>query len=122
MKKLVDKDLGLYERLMKDIHIISSSVKRFNIFISDDEGLTIEIDFELLYDLGSVLRVRFKRVKEYSFYWNSTHNFYYVERFKLIRKTDLFYLSLDPEDESSLDISENDQDFILFSGFEAWYV
>ncbi|WP_419699085.1 hypothetical protein [Mucilaginibacter sp. NFX135] len=49
-------------------------------------------------------------------------NFYYVETYKLLKKDELFYVSFDPEDETSLDISENDQDFILFGGFEGYYI
>ncbi|WP_419788812.1 hypothetical protein HDF24_07475 [Mucilaginibacter sp. X4EP1] len=66
--------------------------------------------------------MRFKGVKEYSFYWNIRHSFYHVETYKLIKKEDLFYVSFDPEDESLLDTSEGDQDFILFSEFEGYYI
>ncbi|MGN6395783.1 MAG: hypothetical protein ACTHMI_09475 [Mucilaginibacter sp.] len=86
------------------------------------DGLVIEAEFELLYDPGSVLRLRFTEIKEYSFYWNSRFSFYNVETYKLIKKENLFYVSFDPEDETLLDISGNDQDFILFGGFEGYYI
>jgi hypothetical protein len=120
--RLIDKDDILFERLMSDIHIISSSISRINIFMTEEEGLVIEVDFELLYDASFALKLRFVRIKEYSFHWNSKHNFYYVEAYKLIKKNGLFYISFDPEDEASLDISEDDQDSILFGGFEGYYI
>jgi hypothetical protein len=120
--KLIGKDHILLERLTSDIYILSSSIKSFNIFTTDEDELIIEVVFELLYNPGSFLKLRFMGIKEYSFYWNSTYNFYYVETYKLIKKQDLFYISFDPEDETSLDISEADQDFILFNGFEGYYI
>ena len=120
--KFIGKDDVLLEQLMSNIKIISSSIRRFNIFKTDVDGLVIEADFELLYDPGSVLRLRFTEIKEYSFYWNSRFSFYNVETYKLIKKENLFYVSFDPEDETLLDISGNDQDSILFGGFEGYYI
>jgi hypothetical protein len=81
--KLIDKDHILFERLTSDIYIISSSIRGFNIFTTNEDELIIEVDFKLLYNSGSVLKLRFVGIKEYSFYWNSKHDFYYVETFKL---------------------------------------
>jgi hypothetical protein len=120
--KFIAKDDALFEQLTTSIHIISSSIQRFNIFNDGQNGLAVEVDFRLLYTPKHFLRLRFLAVKEYSFYWNSEYNFYNVETYKLVKKGELFYISFDPEDEASPKISENDQDSILFSGFEGYYI
>lgn len=40
----------------------------------------------------------------------------------MLKKNDLYYMSFDPENESSLDISESDQNFILFGDFEGYCI
>jgi hypothetical protein len=119
--EFIGKDHALFEQLNK-IYIISSTIRRFNIFTTDDSKLVVELEFQLRYAPGAILKLRFLEIKEYSFYWNSKYNFYYIETYKLLKKNDLFYLSFDPEDETTLDISENDQDFILFGSFEGYYM
>jgi len=119
--EFIGKDHALFEQLNK-IYIISSSIRRFNIFTTDDDKLVVEVEFKLLYDPGAILKLRFLGIKEYSFYWSSIYHFYYVETYTLIKKDNLFYICFDPEDESSLDILEGDQDFILFGSFEGYYM
>lgn len=121
--KVIGKDDVLFGRLSKDIYIVSSSIRSFNIFVDNkDDKLIIEIDFKLLYNLDSILKLRFVGIKEYSFSWNSTHSFYYIETYKLIKKENHFYISFDPEDEVLSGISENDRDFILFGSFEGYLI
>ncbi|SEP38561.1 hypothetical protein [Mucilaginibacter sp. OK283] len=117
--EFIGKDHSLFEKLNK-IYIVSSSIRRFNIFTAEDDNLVVEVEFKLLYDLGAILKLRFLGIKEYSFYWSSIYHFYNVETYTLIKKDNLFYICFDPEDESSLDILEGDQNFILFTGFEGY--
>jgi|EndMetStandDraft_4_1072995.scaffolds.fasta_scaffold00296_15 hypothetical protein len=101
------------------IAIRNSVIVRINIFLSDGL-LIIEIDF--LYSKGQSLRLSFSKIKEYSFYHNSSYTFKYVENFNLIKDKGHFYLTLDPENELADHIEESDQDFILFEEFEAFYI
>ena len=117
--KLIGKDHVLFEILNSEIYIINSSITRFNISTTDERGINIDVDFELSPN-SAILKLKLLTVKEYSFYWNDRYNFYYIETFKLLKKENLFYLCFDPANESSLDISENDQDFILFGSFEGY--
>ena len=121
--KLIGKDEVLFE-LLKDveIRILDSMIKKINIFTQGVEDLYIEIDFDYSQYKGYYLRLRFSGIKEYSFYHSNLHTFRYVECFKLIKDNELFYLSLDPEDEFSTVASDIDQDLIVCSSFEGYFI
>jgi len=121
--ELIGNDEVLFELLKTwEVTIHDSVVKRINIFIEETNGLHIEIDFDDAKYKGNYLRLRFSGIKEYSFYHNNTYHFYNVESFKLIKDGEFFYLSLDPEDESSTFATDHDQDLIVFKSFEGYFI
>ena len=116
--KFIGKDDDLFE-LIKDgvIRILDSEITRINIF--EESVLIFEVDLTFK---ANLVRLRFKGIKEYSFYYNSTHIFYNVECYTLIKNDNLFYISFDPEDERSAIILENDNDFILCESIEVYSI
>ena len=119
--RFIGKDDVLFEILKKDIKIISSSIIRIDVF-KQGFDLIIEVDIKLLYSKDKYIKLRFGGIKEYSFYFNSNHIFYNVESYKLIKDNNLFFISFDPENEMSLSASDNDQDSILCSSFEGYFL
>jgi hypothetical protein len=121
--KLIGKDEVLFELLKEGKPIIlDSMIKKINIFIENVEDLIIEIDFDQLQFEGYYFKLRFSGIKEFSFYNNDNYTFGIVESFTLLKHGNLFYLSTDPEDESSSVILENDGDFVLCSSFEGYFM
>ena len=103
-----------------ELNLLDSSI--FSINIKRDvetTGVIIKLVFKLMYPRNMYLKIIFRDVLEYSFYWNSSHYFYDVSSYKFIKKNDLFYLSLDP-DEQELDRMKSDQDYILSRSVEAF--
>ena len=118
--KLIQKQADLFDLIKKEkVKIRDSQIAKICISSLNNEAL-IEVD--LLHSNRDVIRLRFSKIKEYWFYHSSRYIFYNVESFKLIRSGGLFFISFDPEDEGSLEMSENDQDSILFEDFEAYYL
>jgi hypothetical protein len=121
--KLIGKNDVLFKQLKDvEIRILDSMIKKINIFTQETEGLCIEIDFDSSQYQNCYLRLRFSGIKEYSFYHNDTHLFQYVECLKLIKHNELFYISLDPEDEFSVIASDNDQDLVVCRFIEGYFV
>jgi len=120
---LIGRDEILFDLLKNaELRILDAVVKKINIFVVGTKGLCIEVDFyHPQYD-GRNLRLRFLGIKEYSFYHNDSHIFYNVECYKLIMDGELYYLSLDPEDEFSTEASDSDQDLIVFRNFEGLFL
>ena len=119
--KLIGRDNALFNTLIKEHLIVDSSIIRIDIFVKDFE-LIIEIDLKILYPQSNYLKLRFLQIEEYSFYHKSNYFFYNVETYKLIKTVDHFFISFDPEDQEALDVSENDQDSILFGRFEGYFI
>ncbi|QEM11163.1 hypothetical protein [Mucilaginibacter rubeus] len=118
--KYIAKDDELFDLLKKfQVRILDSNILRINIFTQNHQ-LFIEIDFEPI--KGEIFRLKFYDIREYSFYHNRNHHFRYVENLSLLKSDGLFYFTFDPEDERLMAISENDQDFILFGGFEGYFL
>lgn len=121
--ELIGKDEVLFELLKNvKIRILDSMVKKINIFIENVDDLFIEMDFDHLQFQGYYIRIRFSGIKEYSFYHHHHYIFRNVENFTILRHDGLYYLSITPDDERSSLISEDDQDFILCSSFEAYFL
>jgi hypothetical protein len=119
--KFIARDNTLFDILIKEHSIADSSIIKINIFVKD-YALIIEIDLKVLYPQNNYLRLRFLEIEEYSFYHKSNYFFYNVERYKLIKTADHFFISFDPEDEKILSVSENDQDSISFGSFEGYSI
>ncbi|HEY4197370.1 MAG TPA: hypothetical protein VGM63_17635 [Mucilaginibacter sp.] len=118
--ELIEKNDALFELVQNGkIRIRDCVVSRFNIFLENRE-LCIEMDFK--YFERESFRIRFSGVTEYCFYHNSNYTFYIIEAFRILRDSDLYYITFDPEDEKNPQISENDNDFIRFKNFEAYTI
>jgi len=85
----------------------------------ENDQLNIDLKFELLYPAGKRLVLKFNDVFEYYFNYNAAHYFYYVERLKLLKAENRYYISLDPVDQSE-QIDAKDNDIIMATGLEAY--
>ena len=111
MKLVAENDLVL-SYLSGSLSLLSGQLMEMRVYLKQ-QLLTIDLDVRLIYAEGNSLhKLRFTDVVEYSFYHNSDYIFYNIAIFKFLKIGGLFYLSLDPENESN-NRSENDQDFIL---------
>jgi hypothetical protein len=121
--RYIEKDEALFELLKEGkVRLLDSRIKKINIFVENVEDLIIEIDFDQMQFKGYYFRLRFSGIKEFSFYNNDKYTFGIVESFSLFNNDNLFYLSTDPEDERLPVVSENDQDYVLCSSFEGYYI
>jgi hypothetical protein len=111
---------SLLDYFSETLNILDSNIRDIKIYL-DGTHLIIDIYLCLLYPKGTNLKLNFQGVKEYSFYWNKNHIFYYVESFKLFKTNNLFYISFDPDGEEDV-ISPNDQDFILCENIEGLFL
>lgn len=112
-----DELLNIHPRLMP---ILDGELQRLNIY-HQDYVLYVELDIKMRHKKGEKCRIRFIGVSEYSFYYHNTSLGYNIERYKLLKAGDSFYISLDPYDED-LNVDERDQDFILSSGIEGYFI
>ena len=116
----VIKNIELFDLLKTNFTLLDSELVGVK-FGMVDYALTMEMDFIIKKRFGgSCLKLKFLDIKEYGFYYDHTRIFYNVEDFKLLRKDDLFYLSLDPYLEDRESISENDNDFVLAREIEGF--
>ena len=97
----------------KDFSLLSSRITKYVVY-EDDGLICMDLYFRLVYPKGLLLKMTFKDVKEYSFYWNSNYYHGIIENFKYIQHDGLHYISFDPDEEVDA-VSEADQDFILCS-------
>jgi hypothetical protein len=114
--------IGKNEELLKNIvlkklYLISSTLLDVKIF-TEDYKVVIELGFKLLSG-GEIMRIKFVDVSEYLFYYRNNYGFYDVATCKFFKKDDLYYLSLDPYDET-LEMHPEDQDFILCKEIEGF--
>ena len=108
--------------VFRDFTLLSSNLYKFDVENNDTEGLMIRLHFRLLYSgVNNTVMLRFSGIREYSFYYHHRGNFYNVERYKLLKMKDGFYISLDPFDETGI-VSPQDQDFILCEKIEGFLV
>jgi hypothetical protein len=118
MKLVAERD-HVISYFSKNLSIVSASLLKIEIY-SQADCLIIDLDLRLLYAKNySLYRLRFINVKEYYLYHNSDHIFYNISTYKLLHMDGLYYLSLDPENESA-SRSTNDNDFILSKSVEAY--
>lgn len=93
--------------------LISGELKGFSVY-KQNNRLLLNLDITLLYSKKfKDITLQFVDVLEYSFYYNSKNNFYYIEDYKLFQTDEQFYISLDPVDGSSTEIDRNDNDFVI---------
>lgn len=110
--KYLGKNEELLNFITDDFSLISSKLFELDMHKKDGE-LIIDFYFDLLYSKAETkLKLSFEDIEEFSFYYKSDYIFYNVENYKLFKSGSLFYISLDPYNETQ-EISPNDQDFIL---------
>lgn len=103
--------------------LLDSKLLSMLIYSSETEGVCIELVFDVSHRLKrNRMKLVFKRVLQYSFYYDLKFSFYYVERFKFFPLNDKgqFYLSLAPIDEDEI-ISEEDEDIIISENVALFY-
>lgn len=98
------------------LYILDSILLKTEIYESENIAF-VDLHFKLNRN-NDLLKIKCSNVVEYSLYYK-THKPIYVERYKLFKKDDLFYVCLDPYDEGG-EINENDQDFILCNDIEGY--
>ncbi len=104
-----------------EMSLISSSVVNIQIYNSQ-RVVTIDIHVRLLYSKGHrYFNIRFRDVVEYSFYHHKDYDFYNVERLKFFKDGSEFYISLDPDEATSMK-SESDNDFIVCRELNAFSI
>lgn len=106
------------EQSKSEFSLISAYLNGIGINWENDQ-LNIDLKFELLYPAGRQLMLKFNDVFEYDFNYNAAHYFYYVERLKLLKSKNRYYISLDPVDQSE-QIDARDNDIIMATGLEAY--
>jgi hypothetical protein len=112
--KLIASDMELIKKLTNENSILDSMLEKIVIQKDDDDVLFIDLVLNMRSSSKyKKIVIRMKDVTEYGFYYRSEYLFYYIERFKFFkRKDNVFYISLDPEDDSD-EISGSDQDFVV---------
>lgn len=116
----IGKDEALLGTLSGDLSLLSSKLSGIHVSRNDESEVVIELYLELLYaKQKNSLKLVFKIIKEFSFYYNQNYNFYNVERYKFFKEGEDFYISLDPNNEDDT-ISSEDQDFILSKHVEGF--
>ncbi|HEY4322902.1 MAG TPA: hypothetical protein VGN20_02920 [Mucilaginibacter sp.] len=119
--KYIAKNEDLLSFLSEDKSIIDATITRFDIYNADNR-LNIDVYITLLYSKSDKeLKLRFKDVLQYCMFYTRDHNFYYIERYKLFKCDEGFYVSFDPFDEN-LEIQSEDNDFILSSEVEGYFL
>lgn len=118
--ELISSNEKLIDVLSSQFTILSGSLEKVCIY-QNDLVLCIDLYINLQYSDRNNCVLKFIDVKEYAFYHNSDTIFYNIERFKLFKSEDLYYISLDPYDEGP-NINENDQDFILSGAIEGYLI
>ena len=117
--KEIGKDLALFEFLKKDYTILDSQILGLNIHVKDF-SLIIEVEFQIMRHLGGGrLKIIFSNIKQYNFYDSDPGN-RYVENFKLLYNDNLFYISVDPDEENMSIMLETDNYFILCGNIEGY--
>lgn len=110
---LIAESNNAIEFLTDENSIISGKVRLVSIYLQENR-LFLDIQISLMYSKQfDTMLIRLEDVIEYSFYYNSNSNFYYIEEFKLFKADQYTYLSLDPFDSSSKEIDEKDNDFAI---------
>lgn len=111
--KQIGTDLALIKALKENNALLDAKMIDMNFSTEDNGNAIVQLDFEPR--PGSYkekLRLEFRGIKEFAFYYDETIAFYYLERYKLFPTNDGdYYLSMDPYDEEE-NISQEDQGII----------
>jgi len=120
----IDKNEALLAFLTSDkVNIIDATISRFDIFYSNDQlNIDVYIILILKYSQGNrELKLQFQNVNKYCLFYSSDTYFYYIERYKFFKCDKGFYISFDPY-EDNLEIQPEDNDFILSTQIEGYFL
>jgi hypothetical protein len=113
----------IFEKEIDRFPLLDSILVSLQVYSSETEGVCIELVFDISHRRHNKrMKLVFKKVLQYSFYYDSSFAFYNVESFKFfpIEDKGQFYLSLAPDDEVA-EISDDDEDFILAENAVLYY-
>jgi hypothetical protein len=111
--KQIGTDLALIKALKENNALLDAKMIDMNFSTENTGNAMVQLDFEPRQgSYKEKLRLEFRGIKEFTFYYDETTAFYYVERYKLFHTADGdYYLSMDPYDEEE-NISEEDQGIV----------
>ncbi|TGO02661.1 hypothetical protein PN36_21300 [Candidatus Thiomargarita nelsonii] len=109
--------IGTGSTLIKELKgnnaLLDAKMTGMNFSTEPSGRFAVQLDFEPRQgSYKEKLRLEFREIKEFAFYYDETTAFYYLERYKLFPTADGdYYLSMDPYDEEER-LSEEDQGII----------
>jgi hypothetical protein len=121
--KLFEINNDIFKKGIERFPLLDSILLSMQVYSSEVEGVCIELMFDVSHrGHNQKMKLVFKKVLQYNFYYDSSFAFYNVESFKFfpIEEKGQFYLSLAPDDEVAA-ISEDDEDFILAENAILYY-
>ncbi|WP_343672465.1 hypothetical protein [Chitinophaga sp.] len=120
--QLIESNENLVNKLSAELSILDSRLFKLDIFEDANEGLVIDIYLNLSRSKAQrEIKIRFLEIEEYSFFYSKSHYFYYVERFKLFKNNEGYYISLDPFNEEN-EIHFKDQDYVLCKSIQGYFI
>lgn len=108
--------------LSDNLSIYDSSLQSICIFTSENNIINVQAIIKLNYPCNIYLKLIFRNVIEYSFYWDKDYIFYIIESYKLLRsENNLYYCSFDPADNNNTSISADDGAVVICKNIEGYY-
>lgn len=90
----------LLKHLYDDYFWLNKELRNLNLSMSDSNELIIEIIFNIpASEHEKNLKLVFTDIMEYQFVYRAGYAYNPVRRFKFLKEDEIFYISLDPEDE-----------------------
>jgi len=111
------RQLGTGSALIKELKgnnaLLDAKMIGMNFSTDPSDHFAVQLDFEPRQgSYKEKLRLEFRDIKEFAFYYDDTTAFYYLECYKLFPTADGdYYLSMEPYDEEEK-LSEEDQGII----------
>jgi hypothetical protein len=116
--EFIGKNELVINAFSKELTILDGLLEKVSIY-EVDYVLYIDVYIKLAHSKGKTCMLKFIDVQEYSFYHKSNYSFGNIEVYKFLKNGDLYYISLDPYDDS-LNCDEKDQDFIFSRTIEGY--
>lgn len=97
-----------FDNFINNYTILDSELSSISVYVEDD---VLHVALTMKLNNLKLVRLIFKDVIEYNFYYSNDNFFYNVSDYILLFTDNSYYISLDPYD-GSLGPSEDDSDFI----------
>jgi hypothetical protein len=104
----MNKGIIEFNEFLNDYTILDSEL--LSIFVFTEDGI-LQVALILKLNTHELVRLVFKDVKEYNFYYTNGNDFYIVSDYILSYYNNLYYVSLDPYEGNS-GPSNEDSDYI----------